>query len=98
MVKQAMPDNSIMTKMTAIIDSMTLRERRDHRIIDTSRRKRIAKGSGTNISDVNGLLTNYTETLKIIKQTSRSGGMDALRRSLMSGNLPSIKGQKPRRH
>jgi signal recognition particle subunit SRP54 len=98
MVKQAMPDNSIMTKMSAIIDSMTLAERRDHRIIDNSRRKRIAKGSGTNVSDVNGLLTNYTETLKLIKQTTRSGGMDALRRSIMSGNLPNMKGPKPRRH
>jgi signal recognition particle subunit SRP54 len=58
----------------AIINSMTPRERDDHHIINGSRRKRIALGSGTAVSDVNNLLKQYAEMRKMMKQMT-DGGM-----------------------
>jgi signal recognition particle subunit SRP54 len=62
----------------AIIDSMTLRERRDPQIINGSRRKRIAKGSGTAVEDVNRLLKQYAQARKMMK--SLGGGGKAMKR------------------
>ena len=55
------PDEGELVRVAAIIDSMTGKERRNHLIIDGSRRKRIARGSGTTVQDVNRLLKNYAE-------------------------------------
>ncbi|MDR2441929.1 MAG: signal recognition particle protein [Deltaproteobacteria bacterium] len=79
-LKNAAPDDSKLVQLTAIIDSMTFQERQDHNIIDSSRRRRIAKGSGTTINDVNALLKSYTDTLKLLKQATKRGGLDNLRR------------------
>jgi len=57
-------------KVVAIIDSMTKQERRNHMIINGARRRRIAKGSGTSVQDVNGLLKQYTEARKMMKSFS----------------------------
>jgi signal recognition particle subunit SRP54 len=54
--------------MKAIIQSMTAKERKDPRIIKDSRKKRIAKGSGTRVSEVNRLLKQFEETKKMMKQ------------------------------
>jgi signal recognition particle subunit SRP54 len=62
---------------------MTRRERRNHLLIDGSRRKRIARGSGTTIQDVNRLLKNYMEMRKMMKRMTQ-GGIKSLRR----GNFP----------
>jgi signal recognition particle subunit SRP54 len=56
------------SKIEAIISSMTRDERRDTGIINGSRRKRIAVGSGTSIQDVNRLLKQFNETKKLMKQ------------------------------
>lgn len=61
------PDQKELVKTEAIIRSMTLKERRNHRIIDASRRVRIAKGSGTTVNDVNRVLKSYTMMLKMMK-------------------------------
>ena len=53
--------------MEAIINSMTPKERRNHQIINGSRRKRIAKGSGTSVQEVNQLLKQYAQTRKMMK-------------------------------
>jgi signal recognition particle subunit SRP54 len=66
-------DPKAVGRMEAIINSMTPRERRDHRVIDGSRRKRIAKGSGTSVQDVNRLLKQYMEMHKMMK--ALGGGM-----------------------
>jgi len=58
-------------KFLAIIESMTIEERKNPSIIDGSRKKRIAKGSGTTIQDVNRLLKQYFQTLELIKQFSK---------------------------
>jgi signal recognition particle subunit SRP54 len=59
----------------AIIHSMTKRERADASIIDGSRRKRIANGSGTSIQEVNRLLKQFADTRKMMKMVSQGGNM-----------------------
>ena len=58
----------------AIIDSMTALERREPSVINGSRRKRIAKGSGTTVEDVNRLLKQYVQARKMMKQFGGGGG------------------------
>jgi signal recognition particle subunit SRP54 len=61
------------SKMEAIILSMTLQERRNHEIINGSRRRRIAKGSGTSVEDVNRLIKQFVEMRKMMKQLMKLG-------------------------
>ena len=63
-----------MRRHVAIIDSMTAVERREPSVINGSRRKRIAKGSGTTVEDVNRLLKQYVQARKMMKQFSGGGG------------------------
>ncbi len=76
-------DDGQLVKIEAIINSMTRKERRNHAIINGSRRKRIAKGSGTRVQDVNSLLKNYTQVMKMMKKMNKSG-----MRGLGRGMLP----------
>jgi signal recognition particle subunit SRP54 len=57
----------------AIIDSMTRLERIDHRILNANRRRRIARGSGTTVSEVNQLIKQYTDMRQMMRQFSASG-------------------------
>jgi signal recognition particle subunit SRP54 len=66
-------DDREFVRIEAIINSMTAQERRQHGIINGSRRKRIALGSGTRIQDVNALLKNYTQMLKMLKKFNQGG-------------------------
>ncbi|MEJ2154568.1 MAG: signal recognition particle protein [Desulfobacteraceae bacterium] len=75
-------DDSQLVRIEAIINSMTPQERRHHNIINGSRRKRIAKGSGTRVQDVNQLLKNYTQVMKMMKKLNK-GGMRGLGRGMM---------------
>jgi signal recognition particle subunit SRP54 len=79
-LKEMTPDEGELVRVAAIIDSMTGKERRNHLIIDGSRRKRIARGSGTTIQDVNRLLKNYAEMRKMMKRMTK-GGIKSIRRS-----------------
>jgi len=72
-----------LVKIEAIINSMTLEERRKHTILNGSRRKRIAKGSGTSVQDINRLIKNYSQVVKMMKKINQ-GGM----RGLAKGMLP----------
>ena len=76
-------DEKEFVKIEAIINSMTPGERQQHTIINGSRRRRIAKGSGTRVQDVNRLLKNYAQMLKMLKKISK-GGM----RGMPQGMLP----------
>jgi signal recognition particle subunit SRP54 len=60
-------------KIEAMINSMTKQERRNHAIINGSRRRRIALGSGTSVTDVNRFLKQYLETRKMMKQMAKLG-------------------------
>lgn len=68
-------DMSGMKKQEAIIQSMTYKERMNHLIIGPSRRKRIAKGSGTSVADVNKLLKQFEKTKLMMKKVSRNRGL-----------------------
>jgi signal recognition particle subunit SRP54 len=75
-------DEKELVRIEAIINSMTPLERRQHNIINGSRRKRIAQGSGTTVQDINRLLKNYTQVMKMIKKMNK-GGLRGLGRGLM---------------
>src|SRR5580704_3341346 len=66
--KDAKVDEGLLTRVEAIINSMTNQERRDHNVIDGKRRKRIAKGSGTTVQDVNTVLKQYLQMRTMMKQ------------------------------
>lgn len=66
-------DETHLKKIEAIIKSMTPEERRKPEIIDGSRRRRIARGSGTKVQDVNRLLKQFSQTRQMLKQFSGSG-------------------------
>ena len=67
-----LPDDEL-KKIEAIINSMTIKERQNHKIINGSRRLRIAKGSGTRVQDVNQLLKRFTEAQKMMKKMQKLG-------------------------
>jgi signal recognition particle subunit SRP54 len=76
------PDEKQLNRVEAIISSMTPDERRRHDLINGSRRKRIAKGSGTSVEEVNRLLKQFVQMKKMLKQLGalqggggRRGGM-----------------------
>ena len=60
-------DENEITRIVAIIDSMTPKERDNHMIINGARRRRIAKGSGTSVQEVNNLLKQYAQARKMMK-------------------------------
>ncbi len=72
-LKGLKPDERELVKIEAIINSMTPRERQNYTIINGSRRRRIAKGSGTRVQDVNMLLKNYAQALSMIKKLNKKG-------------------------
>ncbi|OGP58700.1 MAG: signal recognition particle protein [Deltaproteobacteria bacterium RBG_13_61_14] len=75
-VKNLAPAEAELKKIEAIICSMTLKERRDPvRVLNGSRRQRIARGSGTAVSDVNHLVRQYQEMCKLMKRMKSGGGM-----------------------
>ncbi len=86
-------DMSSMKKNEAIIQSMTYKERLNHLIIGPSRRKRIAKGSGTSVADVNKLLKQFEKTKLMMKKMSRNRGMQGrMMNQLGMGMDPSAMG------
>ena len=70
-------DTSGMKRQEAIIQSMTKKERANHLIIGPSRRKRIAKGSGTSVAEVNKLIKQFEKTKLTMKKLARNKGMQS---------------------
>lgn len=68
----APPDKEV-KKIEAIIHSMTHRERRDHRVLNASRRERIAKGSGTQVQDINKFVKQFEESKKMMSSMMKMG-------------------------
>nr|NIS43838.1 hypothetical protein [Desulfuromonadales bacterium] len=79
------PDEAELKRIQAIIDSMTRVERQKPKLINGSRRKRIAAGSGTSVQEVNRLLKRFTRTQKLMKKLGRKG-----RRGNPFANLPGF--------
>ena len=75
-------DEGQFTRVESIINSMTQKERLDHEIINGNRRKRIAKGSGTTVQDVNNLLRQYAQMRKMFKSMGSGGGIKAQQRMM----------------
>ena len=80
-------DEREIDRTTAIIKSMTPEERRNHKILNGSRRQRIARGSGRTVSDVNGLVERFTDAQKMMRQLAAGGGMPG-----MPGGMPGMPG------
>jgi signal recognition particle subunit SRP54 len=72
-MKGAAPDEAELKRTLAIIDSMTLEERRNVKVLNGSRRKRIALGSGTTVQEVNRLLKNFQQAEQMIKRFAQAG-------------------------
>jgi signal recognition particle subunit SRP54 len=82
-------DEREIDRVEAVIRSMTPAERANPKIIDGSRRARIAKGSGRSVSDVNGLVDRFFEARKMMMQMARGGGMPGL------PGMPGMPGMGP---
>jgi signal recognition particle subunit SRP54 len=82
-----LPDKE-MKKIEAIINSMTPRERRDQKILNGSRRLRIAKGSGTTVQDVNQLMKRFGEAQKMMKKMQKMGPKGLKNLMGRGGGLP----------
>jgi signal recognition particle subunit SRP54 len=74
-LKNVKVDEKEVTRIVAIIDSMTAKERDNHMIINGARRRRIAKGSGTSVQEVNSLLKQYAQARKMMKSFSTGSFM-----------------------
>ncbi|MFZ1854255.1 MAG: signal recognition particle protein, partial [Candidatus Nanopelagicales bacterium] len=83
-------DDRDIDRIAAIIQSMTPAERNNSKIIDGSRRARIARGSGVAVSEVNNLLTRFVEAQKMMRQMGKGGGMPGL------PGMPGAAGKKSR--
>ena len=84
------PDEKQLGRVEAIISSMTDAERRNHQLINGSRRKRIARGSGTSVEEVNRLLKQFIEMRKMLKSLGMSGGGGKKKRRGALGMLRSM--------
>jgi len=71
---QAAVDSGELKRVEAIIQSMTIAERQDPHVLNASRRRRIARGSGTTLQDVNRLVKQFGEMQKLMRQLSGGGG------------------------
>ena len=74
----------------AIILSMTKKERANHLIIGPSRRKRIAKGSGTSVAEVNRLIKQFEKTRLTMKKMTKNKGMQQKLMQQFGGNFPGM--------
>lgn len=81
-------DDKQLLRVEAIINSMTAKERRNHQLINGSRRKRIAKGSGTSVEEVNRLLKQFVQMKKMLKAMGGMAGLGKGKRP----NLAALKG------
>ena len=79
-------DEKQINRVEAIISSMTMHERNHHEVINGSRRKRIARGSGTTVQEVNNLLRQYAQMKKMFKQM----GKPSFARRLAGMKLPGM--------
>jgi signal recognition particle subunit SRP54 len=91
--RQAVDDKQL-GRIEAMISSMTPAERHNHQLINGSRRKRIAKGSGTSVEEVNRLLKQFVQMKKMLKQI---GGMAGLAGAAKKRDLGMMKSLMKRR-
>jgi signal recognition particle subunit SRP54 len=87
-------DEKQFMRMEAIINSMTPVERRDPDVINGSRKKRIASGSGTEVQEVNKVLKQHKQMSKMMKKVGKKGGMQKMLRGIPgiapTGGMPRL--------
>lgn len=88
-IAEAGIDDSMIKRQVAIIDSMTKAERKDARLLNGSRKRRIAKGSGVTVPDVNRLLKQYKDMSQMMKRMKKLGKKGLMRQGL-KGLLPGM--------
>jgi len=88
---QTQVDDGLFKQMGVIIDSMTPQERHFPDVINGSRKQRIAKGSGTQVTDINRMLKQHKQMQKMMKKVTRKGGMQKMMRGMQA-----MQGQKQR--
>jgi signal recognition particle subunit SRP54 len=93
---QAQMDNKTFARMEAMINSMTPRERRNPELIQGSRKRRITRGSGTQVQDLNRLLKQHKQMAKMMKKM-KGGGMEKMMRGLGGMRPPGGPGMPPMR-
>ena len=79
---QGQVDDDEFTRLAVMIDSMTVHERRFPDVINGSRKRRIALGSGSQVQDVNRLLKQHKQMQKMMKKVTRRGGMEKMMRGI----------------
>jgi signal recognition particle subunit SRP54 len=92
-LKDTKVDEKDLNRIVAIIDSMTPHERRNHMIINGSRRRRVAKGSGTSVQEVNSLLKQYAQTRKMMKSLTGGGFLGKKLAKMKLPGMPDLFGQ-----
>jgi signal recognition particle subunit SRP54 len=81
-------DEKELAHVEAIIKSMTMEERRNPGILNGSRKKRVARGSGTKVQEVNRLLKQFEDSRKLMKQFADMGGKKGKRMGMPNMKLP----------
>lgn len=84
-------DDKEFVKIEAIITSMTAKERKTPGLLNASRRKRIAKGSGTEVHDINKFMETFEVTQKMMKQLKTKGGMKRMMKGLKLDQMDEFK-------
>ncbi len=87
-LSEANIDESVLKRQEAIISSMTRRERKNPKVLNASRRRRIAAGSGTTVPDVNRLLKQYQDMSDMMRKVSKLGKKGLMRGGGLAGLLP----------
>jgi signal recognition particle subunit SRP54 len=77
-IKDVNTDEKMLVRVEAIINSMTKEERRTPKVLNGNRRKRIARGSGTSIQDVNRLIKQFTEMQRMMGKLNKKGFMNSI--------------------
>ena len=91
MVKESDIDEKEFVKIEAIICSMTAEERRKPKILNASRRIRIAKGSGTKVQDVNKFMNSFEQTQRIMKKMQSEKNLNKMLKGLDANALKKLR-------
>ena len=86
-IKDLKVDDNEFNRIEAIICSMTLKERRNPKILNAIRRKRIAEGSGTKVQDINKFMESFELTQKMMKKIGTKKGMKSMMKNLNMDNI-----------
>jgi signal recognition particle subunit SRP54 len=88
-------DDSMIKRQEAIILSMTRAERRNVKLLNASRKRRVASGSGTSVPEINRLVKQYMEMAKAMKKIGKRGGLGSLFGGGSGGGMPPLGGGGP---